>query len=155
MFKLITPEGAELFPGSFAKRFQYADDFERQYVVKLVKFAQRDRVRIHVLVDSAGNSYGFLALSFSSFDKDSKRTSIVIDYIFTSLDYRGKSYTNLGNMSVFEHLLGVTYQAAITIKKTVPVRFIALQPASDRLAAYYERADFKPFGNTDWMFLSI
>ncbi|MEI6205921.1 MAG: hypothetical protein WCP20_03980 [Desulfuromonadales bacterium] len=155
MFGLITPEGAELSPGSFSKRFQYANDNERQYVMKLVKLAQKDKVRIHILSDSAGNSYGLVALSFSSFDKDFKRTSIVIDYIFTSLQYRGRHFAELGEMTIFEHLLGITYQSAITIKKTIPIRFIALQPASDRLAEYYMRIDFKPFGNTDWMFLSI
>lgn len=155
MLELITPAGAALFPGSFSKRFQYADDIERQYVVKFAKLAQKDRTRIHLLADSAGKSYGFVALSFSSFDRNFKRTSIVIDYIFTSMQYRGRQITGLDNMKVFEYLLSFTFQSAITIQKTIPIRFVALQPATDRLAAYYSRIDFKPFDDSDWMFLSI
>ena len=74
MFELITPPGSSLFPGSFSKRFQYAEDIERQHVVKISKLAGKERTRIHLLSDHNGNCYGFVALSFSSFDRNFNRT---------------------------------------------------------------------------------
>ena len=158
MPELLQPTGAALFPGSFTKRFQYANDLERQLVVKFAGFARKDRTRIHLLTDSesTGTSYGFVALSFSSFDRDNaNRSSIVIDYIFTSHQFRGQHFPALDGLKVFEYLLGFTFNAAMAIQKTVPVKFVALQPASDRLSDYYKRMDFKQLDNTDWMFLRI
>jgi len=155
MVGLATLSGAVLSPGSFLKRFQYADDSERQYVVKMAKLARKERTRIHLLSDTSGNDYGFVALSFSSFDRSFNRSSLVIDYIFTSKQFRGQTFPELDNAKVFENLLGFTFQSALSIQKIIPLRFIALQPAHDRLAAYYQKLDFKPVENSDWMFLSI
>ena len=155
MFELITPPSSSLFPGSFSKRFQYAEDIERQHVVKMSKLAGKERTRIHLLSDHKGNCYGFVALSFSSFDRNFNRTSIIIDYVFTSYQYRGQIFTELNTMKVFEYLLGVVFQSAVTIQKILPVRFIALQPATERLAEYYRKIDFKSVEGSDWMFLSI
>jgi len=153
--KLATLSGAALFPGSLSKRFQYADENERQYVIKTGKFASRGKIRIHMLSDTQGNDYGFVALSFSTFDRSYNRASIIIDYIFTSKQYRGRKFPELDNATVFEYLLEFTVQSALSIKKIIPLRFIALQPAHDRLAAYYMKKNFKPLENSDWMFLSI
>jgi len=155
MLNLGTLSGSAISPGSFSKRFHYADDSERQYVVKMAKLARKERTRIHLLADTSGNDYGFVALSFSSFDRSFNRSSLVIDYIFTSKQFRGLSFPELDNAKVFENLLGFTFQSALSIQKIIPLRFIALQPAHDRLAAYYQKMDFKPVENSDWMFLSI
>jgi hypothetical protein len=155
MIDLVTLSGTALSPGSLSKRFQYADDSERQYVVKMAKLASKERTRIHLLSDTLGNDYGFVALSFSSFDRSFNRSSIVIDYIFTSNQFRGQKFPAMGNVKVFENLLDFTFQSALSIQKIIPLRFIALQPAHDRLAAYYQKMDFKPVENSEWMFLSI
>ena len=155
MIKLASLSGASAYPGSLSKRFQYADDTERQYVVKTAKLAARQKTRIHLLSDTSGNDYGFVALSISSFDRSYNRPSIVIDYIFTSQQYRGLMFPELDNTTVFEYLLEFALQSALSIQEIAPLRFIALQPANDRLAAYYQKKDFKPVNNSDWMFLSI
>lgn len=147
--------GSAVSPGSLSKRFQYADDGERQYVVKTAKLAVREKTRIHLLSDTSGNDYGFVALSISTFDRTYNRPSMIIDYIFTSKQYRGLKFPELDNTSVFENLLEFTFQSALSIQKIIPLRFIALQPAHDRLAAYYQKKDFKPLENSDWMFLGI
>ena len=155
MFDLITLSGAALSPGSLSKRFQYADDSERQYVVKTAKLASKERTRIHLLSDSSGNDYGFVALSFSSFDRSFNRSSMVIDYIFTSKQFRGHTFPELDNAKIFENLLAFSFQSALSIQKIIPLRFVALQPAHDRLAAYYQKMNFKNVENSDWMFLSL
>ena len=96
-----------------------------------------------------------MALSFSSFDRNFNRTSIIIDYIVTSNQHRGRKFAELNNLNVFEYLLDIAIQSAVSIQKILPVRFIALQPATDRLADYYRKMDFKSVENSDWMFLSI
>lgn len=155
MIKLATLSRASVYPGALSKRFQYADDGERQYVVKTAKLAAREKTRIHLLSDTSGNDYGFVALSISSFYQSYNRPSIVIDYIFTSKQYRGCTFPEFGNTTVFEYLLEFTLQSAVSLQEIVPLRFIALQPANDRLTAYYQKKDFKPLNNSDWMFLSI
>ena len=99
MIDLVTLSGATISPGSFSKRFQYADDSERQYVIKMAKLASKERTRIHLLSDTSGNDYGFVALSFSSFDRSFNRSSIVIDYIFTSNQFRGLKFPSM-NLSL-------------------------------------------------------
>jgi hypothetical protein len=155
MIKLATLSGSVISPGSFSKRFQYADDGERQYVVQTAKLAGKEKTRIHLLSDTSGNNYGFVALSVSSFDRSYNRPSMIIDYIFTSVQYRGRKFPELDNSTVFENLLEFTFQSALSIQKIIPLLFIALQPANDRLAAHYQKKDFKPLKNSDWMFLSI
>jgi hypothetical protein len=155
MVDLITLAGPAISPGSFSKRFQYADDSERQYVVKIAKLAGKERTRIHLLSDTSGNDYGFVALSFSSFDRSFNRSSIVIDYIFTSNQFRGQKFPAMNGVKAFENLLDFTFQSALSIQKIIPLRFIALQPAHARLAAYYQKMDFRPVENSDWMFLSV
>lgn len=155
MIDLVTLSGTTISPGSFSKRFQYADDSERQYVIKMAKLASKERTRIHLLSDTSGNDYGFVALSFSSFDRSFNRSSIVIDYIFTSNQFRGLKFPSMNGVKVFENLLDFTFQSALSIQKIIPLRFIALQPAHDRLASYYQQMDFRPVENSDWMFLSI
>lgn len=152
---LLTLSGSALAPGSFSKRFQYADDSERQYVIKMAKLAGKERTRIHLLSDTYGNACGFAALSISSFDSSYNRSSLVIDYIFTSHPLRGQTFPELDNATVFENLLDFTFQSAFSIQRIIPLRFIALQPAHDRLAAYYQKIGFKSIDNRDWMFLRI
>ena len=57
--------GTALRPASFTARFDYADSDERNYAAQVAKLAARDRFRVHLLADDAGNSYGFVALSVS------------------------------------------------------------------------------------------
>jgi len=155
MIDLVTLSSASLSPGPFSKRFQYADDTERQYVVKMAKLAAKDKTRIHLLSDTSGNDYGFVALSVSSFDRSYNRSSLVIDYIFTSKQFRGQVFPDLDNATVFENLLDFTFQSALSIQKIIPLRFVALQPAHDRLAAYYQKIGFSFIDSGDWMFLNI
>jgi len=155
VIKLATLSRASVYPGSLSKRFQYADDGERQYVVKTAKFSTRQKTRIHLLSDTSGNDYGFVALSISSFDQSYNRPSIVIDYIFTSHQYRGRKFPELDNTTVFEYLFEFTLRSALSLQEIVPLRFIALQPAHDRLAAYYQRIGFSFIDTSGWMFMKL
>lgn len=155
MIKLATLSKASVFPGSLSKRFQYANDDERQYVVKTAKLSARKKTLIHLLSDTSGNNYGFLALSISSFDRSYNRPSIVIDYIFTSKQYRSRKFPELDNTTVFEYLLEFALRSAASLQEIVPLRFIALQPAHDRLATYYQKIGFSFIDTSGWMFLKL
>jgi hypothetical protein len=155
VINLAPLSGAALAPGSLSKRFHYTDDSERQYVVKMAKLAGKEKTRIHLLSDIYGNNYGFIALSISSFDRTHNRSSLVIDYILTSKQFRGQILPELNNSKVFENLLEFTFQSVLSIQKIIPLRFVALQPAHDRLAAYYHKIGFNSIDTSDWMFLKI
>ncbi len=141
--------GAALLPGSFTRRFTYADGDERDFVAQVATLAKRDRHRIHLLADDSGKDYGFVALSVSETDN---KPSLVIDFLFTSLPYRGTILPEL-NMKISDYLIGYSIQVATRLSETVPIRYIALQPATVELLAFYNRRGFKKLDSTDWMFL--
>ena len=139
-------------PGAFLRHFQYSDDLDRQYVQQIVKQARNDRARIHIFADSTGQRYGFVALRVDAFGD---KPSVVISYIFSSLQYRGVKFLDLENVTICGALIGWTVKTAIEIRSIFPVRFIALEPANDGLAAYYQRLGFRKIDSTDWMFSPI
>lgn len=141
--------GSALFSASFSARFEYSDADERNYVVQTAKLATKDRTRIHLLADGAGNSYGFVALSLAVSEN---KPSLVIDYLFTSHQYRGVSYADLGG-KISDYLLGFTIQIASMLRQPVPLRFIALQPATPELEQFYHKRSFLKLDATHWMFL--
>ncbi|ANA41740.1 hypothetical protein A2G06_16490 (plasmid) [Geobacter anodireducens] len=118
-------------------------------MVQTVKLAAKDRTRIHLLGDDAGNSYGFVALSLSSFEN---KPSLVIDYLFTSQQYRGIPFPDIGG-KIADFLIGYSIQTASMLKVTVPLRFIALQAANAELEEFYTRRGFHKIDSTHWMFL--
>lgn len=151
-FEIIRLDKAQAFPSTFLKHFQYSDDIDRQYVSQVAKLATKDRARIHVFADTNGQRYGFVSLKVDSFGD---KPSIVISYIFSSLQYRGIRFQELENGSICEALIGWTIKIAQEIKSVFPLRFIALEPANDRLASFYQRLGFKRLDSTNWMFLAI
>ncbi len=141
--------GAALLPAPFSARFKYTDADERNYVVQTVKLAAKDRTRIHLLADDAVNSYGFVALTLAVSDN---KPSLVIDYLFTSQQYRGVSFPELGG-KISDYLIGFTIQVASMLRQPVPLRFIALQAATQELESFYHKRAFMKLDATHWMFL--
>lgn len=140
---------ATLRPGPFSSRFAYTDNDERNYVVQVVKLASNDRTRIHLLADEDRKSYGFIALSI---DVSDNRPSLVIDYLFTSLQHRGVIFSDLG-AKISDYLIGYSVQIAELFRQSVPLRYISLHPATLELDLFYRKRGFTKLDSTDWLFL--
>jgi hypothetical protein len=65
----------------------------RQYVRQVAKLALSRKTRIHLLANDANIPHGFTALSLSHLLEQS---FLVVDYLFTSREYRGISFDDLG-----------------------------------------------------------
>lgn len=152
VFSVTTPAAGFLHPRVFLSSFQFADDHERQYARKIAKRALDDRNRIYLLSDELGAAYGFVAISIAS---AISMPCVVVDYLFTSLPYRKKQYAELGNRKVSEHLLDVVIMIARETNVRLPVHYVVLQPAHEKLEEFYKLLEFKLLHLKDWMFLKI
>lgn len=152
--ELLQPHGATLAPGPFLARFQY---LRRALEIKQVKeaasLAAADQVRIHLLTDSGHNNYGFIAINIAMYNN---LPSVIISYLFTSAQYRGVPIPDLDGMKVSEYLTGWLIRSATEIRATVPLRYIALLPADDKLVSFYEGFGFKNTqGGKGWMSMVV
>lgn len=152
-FSLTTPTSNFLYPATFLKHFEFTDDYERQYVKQLAKQALAEKLRIYMLTDDNRNHLGFIALSVGTIS--GVPPCIIIDYLFTSLPYRKKSFPELGDLTLSQYLLGVSLQIAQQINRYVPVRYLALQPAHEKLERFYCNLGFTRLNKKEWMFLRI
>lgn len=150
-FKLVKPTEGFLLPGTFLKKFEYTDDNERQYVCQIAKLAKSRQTRIHLLASDDNTPHGFVALSASLL---MDQPCVVIDYLFTSKQHRGVVFQELG-MKISEHLLAFAIRTATEINDTITIRYVALIPGHERLAAFYGPWGFRRLDKTDWMFLRI
>jgi hypothetical protein len=151
-FELVKPSEAFLHPGSFLKKFDYADDHERQYVKQIADQAKRRQKQIYLLSSSDQVPHGFVAISISVLQN---QPCLVIDYLFTSKAYRGEKYEKLGDKRISEYLVDFSVQVALEIDSKAPIRFVALTPIHDNLRKFYEKWGFKSLDKTDWLFLKI
>jgi len=138
-----------LSPAPFSARFSYSDADERNYVVQMVKLAAKDRTRIHLLTDDTGKSCGFVALSLTISEN---KPSLTIDYLFTSLQYRGLCFPEIGG-KISDFFICYAIQIASMLRQQVPLRFIALQAATPKLESFYSKRAFIKLDSTHWMFL--
>jgi len=150
-FELVKPTEGFLHPGTFLKKFGYTDDNERQYVRQIAKLAKNHQTRIRLLADTDNTPHGFVALSLSHL-LDSP--CIVIDYLFTSKQYRGITFQELG-MKISERLVDFAISTATEINDKVPIRYIALMTGHDNLVSFYGKWGFRNLDKTGWMYLRI
>jgi GNAT superfamily N-acetyltransferase len=138
-------------PASFAKQFKFRNGTdERDQAVNAVKRAKANQCRIYVLKNNAEN-FGFIAVSLSTVGAD-VLPMLVLDYMLVSLQYRGMVYSELGGLKIVEYLVSQVIQLADDITRIVPVRYIGLEPANDRLSKFYQRLGFNKLDRTDWLF---
>ncbi len=152
VFSVTSPAESFLRPQPFLNKLQFADDHERQYVRRIAKLAIDNKSRIYLLTNEVDTVYGFIALSLAS---TISMPCVVIDYLFTSLPYRKTQYAELDHRKVSEHLLDVAVIIAREVDTRLPVNYIALQPAHDKLVNFYQMFEFKRLHLKDWMFLRI
>jgi hypothetical protein len=153
VFSLTTPTDSLLHPQSFLKKFDFTDDHERQYVRQLSKQAAADRIRIYMLTDEVRTAFGFIALSTGSIP--GIPPCIIIDYLFTSLPYRKLAYPELNDCKISHFLIGSALQIAQQVNAHIPIHYLALQPAHEKLERFYADLGFTRLHRKEWMFLKI
>lgn len=153
-FNLQTLQHWAARPGPFTKRFiSKAGTDEREQIVKAVNRAKDNQCRIHVLMDG-GDSYGFIAISLTTVGKD-KIPTLVLEYLFVSLPYRGNNLAELEGLKVGDWLIAETLQFASEITTTVPLRYVGLEPATDRLRARYQGHGFNKIDSSHWLYAPV
>ena len=77
VFSLITPSDSLLKPQIFLKQFEFANDYERQYVRQISKQALAKKNRIYMLTDGINSSsYGFFVASVNTQVEVSEKSGI-------------------------------------------------------------------------------
>jgi hypothetical protein len=140
--------------GSLLRSFVYANQDERNFVNQVFGFARSKNTRIHLLKED-NSPLGFVALSVRNFNDV---PSVIIEYLFVSLPYRGRPYPNLSDqpLRVSEYLLGQAISMANNAWSIIPLRYMALNLADNCLESLYSRHGFDRVEGTDsWMFLVL
>ena len=151
-YNLVTPSKSLLAPQIFLKQFEFGNDHERQYVKYIAKLALDDKVRIHLLTDISNKPIAFIALSF---EKIGGKPCLVINYLFCSLKYRKLPIKELGDRKISLHLIARAIQLVQEISPHVPLHYLALQPADEKLEWFYTGIGFTRLYHNEWMFLKI
>jgi GNAT superfamily N-acetyltransferase len=112
-----------------------------------------NRTRLHVISDDiSGDIVGFVVLHLSH--AAAKNNCLVIDFLFVSHSYRKKQCPEFGDQKISEFLLNYVIECAREVDSIVPVSFIALRPADDKLLPFYGAYNFELLDEF-WMFLQI
>ena len=151
-YNLVTPSKSLLAPQIFLKQFEFGNDHERQYVRYIAKLALDDKVRIHLLTDNLNKPTAFIALSL---EKIGGNSCLVINYLFCSRQYRKLSVKELQDRKISLHLIARAIQLVQEISLHVPLHYLALQPADEKLERFYSGIGFTRLHHKEWMFLKI
>jgi len=140
--------------GSLLRTFEYANQDERNFVYQVFGIARSKNTRIHLLKEDT-IPLGFVALSLRNFNDV---PSVIIEYLFVSVPYRGRPYPKLSDqpLRVSEYLLGQAISMANNAWSIIPLRYMALNLADDCLEPLYSRHGFDCVeGTKSWMFLVL
>lgn len=147
-FEIIKPSRSFLHPQVFLKKVACADNNEENFCSQLIKRAANNQVRLHILADpSVLRIIGFIAISASELINS---PCITIDYLLTSPTHRGIVFKELGGMKASEYLLEYVINLATQVNADIPFRYLALQPAHDKLLPLYHSLGFTP-PRQDWL----
>jgi len=155
LFELTPLSNIELRAGgSILRSLAYANQDERNYVEQVFGFPRSKNTRIHLLKED-NSPLGFVALSVRNFNDV---PSVIIEYLFVSVPYRGRPYPNLSDqpLRISEYLLGQAISMGNNAWSILPLRYMALNLADDYLEKLYRRNGFTLVeGTTSWMFLVL
>lgn len=152
-FEIVKPARAFLHPQVFLKKVACANHHEQNYCSKLIKRAANHQVRLHILANSTNlEIIGFVAISASELINS---PCVTIDYLLTTPLYRGSMFKELGGMKASEYLVDYVINLATQVNADIPFRYIALQPAHEKLLPLYRSIGFTPLDKTGWLFFKI
>ena len=152
-FEIIKPPQTFLHPQVFLKKIACANHHEQNYCSQLIKRAAKHQVRLHILANSTDlEIIGFVAISASELINS---PCVTIDYLLTTSPYRGVIFKALGDMRASEYLVDYVINLANRVNADIPFRYIALQPAHEKLLPLYRSIGFVPLDKTGWLFFKI
>lgn len=146
MIQIASVEAASLHIASFRKQFHFKSGDNQNYFDQVIKDAKKEYTKIHML-EVGGVLMGFMALSVQCMKKQDKRKYLNIDYIFVNDQYRQKHVKGYGKKAS-EVMIEGAIRMALEIKNTVPLAFIAAEPAHDRLFPLYLQSGFNQLQGT-------
>lgn len=152
LFEFCHLSGAALRAGGpLLRGFNYANQDEENLVRQVFATARSKNTRIHLLKKD-DTPLGFVALSVRNFNNV---PSVILEYLFVSVPYRGQQYPNLSAppLRISEYLLGQAILMATNAWAIVPLRYLALNLADDYLEQFYSRHGFERTEGTTWMFI--
>ena len=139
---------------SFLKKYQYDQSnspSDIDYVTDIAKKAKNNKLRIHKLtIDS--EEIGFIAFSVNKLNNS---PCLFVEYIFISSPYRKMTYSELGDTTLGEQLLQYSNLIATSLDRNVPIIYIALEPANEKLKKYYDKKGFTKLDKTDILFAKV
>ena len=152
-FEIIKPPRAFLHPQVFLKKVACANHHEQNFCSQVIKRAANHQVRLHILANPTKlEIIGFIAISASELINSS---CVTIDYLLTTPPYRGVVFKELDNKKASEYLVDYVINLATLVNTDIPFRYIALQPAHEKLLPLYLSIGFKPLDKTGWLFFKI
>ena len=127
---------------------------EEQYIKQMIKAHNRQETKIYLLQELTENKvYGFIALSATELNK---KPALLIDYLFTAVNYRKIVFVDLNNKKVSNYLLEFSLDIALQVRKLIAIKYILLEIADDKLKTFYQQAGFQTLpSQNDWMFKPI
>lgn len=152
-FEIIKPSRSFLHPQVFLKKVPCANNHEQNFCSQLIKRAASHQVRLHVLANSQNlQIIGFIAISASELINS---PCVTIDYLLITPEYRGVLFRELGNVKASQYLLDYVINLATQVNTDIPFRYLALQPAHEKLLPLYSSLGFEPIDKTGWLFFKI
>lgn len=127
---------------------------EEQYIKQMVNTHNHGETKIYLLQEVTENKiYGFIALSATKLDK---KPALLIDYLFTVVNYRKMVFVDLNNKKVSDYLLEFGLDMALQVRKLIAIKYILLEIADDKLKTFYQQVGFQTLhSKKDWMFKPI
>ena len=132
---------------------EISEDIEKQLLSNILQRAIENKTKLHILFDERGNESipcGLLALNFEVVGDFS---TLSIDLIFISKDYRGKEILELDSKISF-YLLNVALQEAKKMNDVSPIDAVLLTPINKCVAKVYQEFGFEELSE-DWLYLSL
>lgn len=155
-FEIIKPIKRFLHPQTFLKRLEQVNSVEYTYCSQLIRQAAKNQTRLHLLVTTETlKIVGLIALSTANILKGGDAPCIVIDYLLTAQPYRGQFYNQLDNRKISEYLVDYALKTAAQINNDVPVRYVTLLPAHEKLIPLYNSLKFIPLDKSGWLFFKV
>lgn len=149
--RIVGLNASDIHHATFSKKYQFGSKENKSYFDEIIKQAQKNHTKIHLL-ELDDQNIGFVSLSIQcSTQKKSKIKYLNIDYVFVDEQYR-KNTMELFQQKVSEYLIDIVIRIALEIKNFVPIAYIAAEPAHNDLESLYTSKQFVKLENEKHIF---
>ena len=137
---------------------------ERALLSQAISYAQNKSTKLYSLRDNSKQLtgiLGFIALSASEvIINDTKKPSVLIDFLFVNSKYRSKTYTQFENVKVSTILIEFAIAKALEASELLGISYLILYPEGGKknvkLVDFYKSIGFDFMTHKqEWMYLKI